>query len=105
RLCAVTLISAMDYVRDDAGAKAKPLAERMSRTELIIAAVFGLVPLLLVGPHPAVMALVAGCVLTLIWARYLKRRIGGYTGDCLGAAQQIVELGCYLVWTLSWTSI
>jgi len=100
RLCAVSLISTMDYVRDDAGAKAKPLAQRMSIGELVIAGVFGLVPLALVGPRPALAALLAGCVLTLTWARYLKRRIGGYTGDCLGAAQQIVELGCYLAWTL-----
>jgi adenosylcobinamide-GDP ribazoletransferase len=100
RLCAVSLISAMDYVRDDVGAKAKPLAERMSRGELLIAAVFGFLPLLLVGPRPAIAALVAGFVLTIAWARYLKRRIGGYTGDCLGAAQQIAEIGCYLVWIL-----
>jgi adenosylcobinamide-GDP ribazoletransferase len=25
-------------------------------------------------------------------ARYFKRRIGGYTGDCLGATQQTAEL-------------
>ncbi len=25
-------------------------------------------------------------------AGYFKRRIGGYTGDCLGAVQQLAEL-------------
>jgi len=28
---------------------------------------------------------------------YFKRRIGGYTGDCLGAAQQVAEVLIYLV--------
>jgi adenosylcobinamide-GDP ribazoletransferase len=29
-------------------------------------------------------------------ARYFKQHIGGYTGDCLGATQQITEVGFYL---------
>jgi cobalamin synthase len=31
------------------------------------------------------------------WARTFVRRIGGYTGDCLGMAQQLAELSIYLV--------
>ena len=35
-------------------------------------------------------------------ARYFQKRIGGYTGDCLGATQQINEiltlLFCLLLW-------
>ena len=32
------------------------------------------------------------------WAagRYFQKKIGGITGDCLGAANQLIELGCYL---------
>mgnify|MGYP002683341176 CR=1 FL=1 len=29
-------------------------------------------------------------------ARYFVRRIGGYTGDCLGATQQVSEIAFYL---------
>ena len=32
-----------------------------------------------------------------------RERIGGYTGDCLGFAQQIFELAIYLV-GLAWIS-
>ena len=35
--------------------------------------------------------------------RYFVQRIGGYTGDCLGFAQQIFELGIYLT-GLAWIS-
>jgi adenosylcobinamide-GDP ribazoletransferase len=32
-----------------------------------------------------------------IWlARGFVRRIGGYTGDCLGAVQQVTEVAIYL---------
>jgi adenosylcobinamide-GDP ribazoletransferase len=30
-------------------------------------------------------------------------RIGGFTGDCLGAAQQLSELGIYIVF-IAWQS-
>ena len=42
-------------------------------------------------------------VLRFAMGRYFVRRIGGYTGDCLGFAQQIFELSIYLV-GLAWTS-
>ena len=42
------------------------------------------------------VALAATAVVTLFAARYFLRRIGGYTGDCLGATQQVAELAFYL---------
>ena len=33
----------------------------------------------------------------LAWmARLFRRRLQGFTGDCLGATQQVCELACYL---------
>ena len=45
----------------------------------------------------AVMAIAIGIVFRIIFKRWLMARIGGFTGDCLGAAQQLVELLFYLV--------
>jgi adenosylcobinamide-GDP ribazoletransferase len=53
------------------------------------------------------MALVMLAVLRVAMGRYFVRRIGGYTGDCLGFAQQIFELAIYLAaiaWTSAWIS-
>lgn len=36
-------------------------------------------------------------LMTLMLGRYFQRRIGGYTGDCLGAVQQVCEVLFYLV--------
>jgi len=40
---------------------------------------------------------------TLLAARYFVRRIGGYTGDALGATQQLSELAFYLGLLCSFT--
>lgn len=44
--------------------------------------------------------LLSGCVvLTLFTRAYFMRRIGGVTGDCLGATEQLVETWCLMVYT------
>jgi adenosylcobinamide-GDP ribazoletransferase len=51
---------------------------------------------------PQAPAVLAGLVLWLVGtaacARWLRRRLGGYTGDALGATQQITELLMLLGW-------
>ena len=52
---------------------------------------------LLPGLLPALgAASLAGLGLTWWMQSMLKRRLGGYTGDNLGATQQLVELGLLL---------
>lgn len=48
----------------------------------------------------AVAAVLLG--LRLVLGRWFMRRLGGYTGDCLGMAQQLFELTMYLVMA-AWT--
>jgi len=93
RFCAVLVISTQRYVR--ASGKAKPLATRLSKGGLAVAAVGGLAPLALLLPY-LLWALVPVALVWLWFSRMLKRRLGGYTGDCLGAMQQLCELAFYL---------
>ncbi|HEX8964507.1 MAG TPA: adenosylcobinamide-GDP ribazoletransferase [Rhodocyclaceae bacterium] len=96
RFAAVTLMAGLDYVRDDDSSKARPVAARLGGASLAVAGVFGLAPCLLL-PLPEVgYALAAAALAALAAAIFFARRIGGYTGDCLGAAQQVAELGFYL---------
>ena len=93
RFAAVLVIATQPYVKPQG--KAKPLATRLSKAELALAAVFGIVPLLLLAPKLLVTLLPV--VLVWCWFSYkLKKRLGGYTGDCLGAMQQLTELTFYL---------
>jgi adenosylcobinamide-GDP ribazoletransferase len=105
RLASTTLIYALDYARDDADARAKPLAHRLSRGELTLAALSGAAPLALLPPPEALAGLALVMLVTLVSARYFVRRIGGYTGDCLGAAQQLAELASYFGMLLAWNFI
>ena len=96
RFAATTLIYALDYVRDDATSKSKPLATRMGSGALAVAAVFGLAPCALLPLPELGYSLAAVALTTLLAARWFVRRIGGYTGDCLGATQQATEIAFYL---------
>ncbi len=96
RFCAVTLIFVLDYVREDDGARAKPLATRMGGGSLAVAGLFGLAPLALLPWPAAAAALLLAAATTALAARHFVKRIGGYTGDCLGAVQQGAEVSIYL---------
>jgi len=44
------------------------------------------------------LAALAGLIAAGAWcARWYRRRLGGFTGDTLGSAQQLGELAAYLV--------
>jgi adenosylcobinamide-GDP ribazoletransferase len=94
RCASTALIYFLDYAR--AEGKAKPLATRMGTGEFAFAALCGLAPCLLLPPAQAAAALTLAALVTLLAARHFVKRIGGYTGDCLGATQQLAEIAFYL---------
>jgi len=95
RLAAISLVYTHEYVRSDETSKAEPLANKIGGGSMIIATLFGLLPLLLLSPQ--LWFTLAGVVIvTLGMTRWFVQRIGGYTGDCLGAVQQMTELIFYL---------
>lgn len=96
RFASTTLIHSLDYARSDDSSKAKPLATRMGRGELAFAALCGLAPCLLLPWPQVAIALALVTLVTWLSARHFVKRIGGYTGDCLGATQQLTEIAFYL---------
>ncbi|USD39964.1 adenosylcobinamide-GDP ribazoletransferase [Vibrio sp. SCSIO 43135] len=97
RAVAASLIFDMPYVSDLDTSKSKPLANRQSKGELIFLIVTGCLSLIWL---PAFAGLILLAILTVFrfgFKRWLMARIGGFTGDCLGAAQQLSELLIYLV--------
>ena len=93
RLCATAVLSALDYVRDEG--KSKPLSTHISSGSLAFAALTALLPLFLLPLRQVAVGVVFASLATLWLARMFKRRIGGYTGDCLGATQQLSEVAFY----------
>ena len=117
RFFAVCFIFTMDYVRDSG--KSKPLASLMSPGRFALALLLSFIPAALLIHSPlltsflalfmdpaqsdlyflpvALLFFVVPGLFFLFFAlrRFLRRKIGGYTGDCLGAAQQIAEVSIY----------
>jgi len=96
RFASTTLLYAMDYVREDLQSKAKPLATRLSSGALVVAGVFALAGLLGLPWQTAAQGVALAALATLWLARLFRRWLSGYTGDCLGATQQVAELAFYL---------
>ncbi len=73
-------------------------AGRPSRPVAVIAAVIGgAIALAALGPGRGAMALLLAGVAITLMAMLARRQIGGYTGDVLGAFQQIGEIVMLLV--------
>jgi len=96
RFCAVTLMASMDYVRDDSQSKARPVVARLSFGALLFALVFAAAPLIWLPPGQALAGVLLALLATFWVATKCRRWLGGYTGDCLGAVQQVAELGFLL---------
>ncbi|ABL98970.1 adenosylcobinamide-GDP ribazoletransferase [Shewanella amazonensis] len=104
RAFAASIIFNHTYVREDAESKAKPLAQSMHWDEVLFLVLSaGVICLLLTGVGATLVILVTLFVARSLLARWQSRHIGGYTGDTLGACQQILELVVYLVLLLLWS--
>lgn len=102
RFCSTLLLATMDYVREDLLAKSKPLATALSGGEILLALVFALAGLALLPWMNAVAGCLLAALATFGLAVKFKRWLGGYTGDCLGATQQVSEIAFYLGLAASW---
>lgn len=111
RLVPVVLMQLLPYAGDIDHAKAKPLALQVSGGTVTAAIGWtGLISALLWAgwgwsgwPTGTLVqalgqTLVAAVVGATLCQRWFARRLGGFTGDTLGASQQLCELMCLLAW-------
>lgn len=102
RFVPLLLIYRLPHVGDTAQSKSKskPLADQITPGRLLIAVLWCIGALALANiALPAIDLLVACAAagLALLWmARLFSRRLQGFTGDCLGATQQVCEVAFYL---------
>jgi adenosylcobinamide-GDP ribazoletransferase len=111
RLVPVWLIRGLPYGGDVAQSKAKPLALLVSNTTVVLATfnTFWMALMLwgclaMEGWPTGTFVMAAACALGamlaggLLCAHWFMRRLGGFTGDTLGASQQITEVMGLLAW-------
>jgi len=94
------VIGLLPHVGDTATSKSKPLADQISSNGLLIAFAWCFGALALATFALDAINLIVACsfsVLALLaLLRLFKRRLQGFTGDCLGTTQQVCEIAFYL---------
>jgi adenosylcobinamide-GDP ribazoletransferase len=101
------LIRLLPHVGDVSGSKSKPLADQITSLSLIVA--FLWLFLTIAGVLIAydaidlvvLMPMIAASIAFLYMWRLFAKRLQGFTGDCLGATQQVCEVAFYLGLALS----
>ncbi|WPO79249.1 adenosylcobinamide-GDP ribazoletransferase [Flavobacterium sp. KACC 22761] len=109
RLSAISIIFTHEYSRDDATSKSKPIAKQHTWKEIFGSFFFGLLPLLALSYFSfeikTILILIPVFLTRYFLARYFQKWIDGYTGDCLGATQQVCEVIFYLSLLFIWKFI
>lgn len=100
KFCASQLINLLPYARKE-GAKNNISYRKMTAPTFILNLLFGGLPLLPLSLyHPLLsLAAIAPVAAMLCLTVYMKRKIGGYTGDCCGATYLICQLSMILAIT------
>ena len=100
RTLPLLLVRWLPHVGDTAASKSKPLADHITLGRLLLAFLWCFSALVTVFTAFDASNLIAACsfsMLALLWmGRLFSRRIQGFTGDCLGATQQVCEIAFYL---------
>lgn len=102
RFSAVYITFTEEYVREDELSKAKPIAKKLNVPNFLMATFWVVPAFLLLQNYLYILVLLPVFIMTIYLKKYFKKWIGGYTGDCLGATQQINEivilLFCLAIW-------
>jgi adenosylcobinamide-GDP ribazoletransferase len=101
RLMAVLVMQTSVYAGDPLVSKSAGVAGRLSARAVFFTLLTGVAPLGLLPWH-FWLALLPVVLTAYVLRGYFLRRIGGYTGDCLGAVQQVTEIVTYLGFVLVW---
>ncbi|MDR3717078.1 MAG: adenosylcobinamide-GDP ribazoletransferase [Puia sp.] len=100
RLMPVVIMRFFEYASDPDTSKSKPVATRKPGLgELAFASATALLPFALL-PGYFLLSIPPVIIVAFRLAGYFKKWIGGFTGDCLGAIQQVSECVFYLTFIM-----
>ena len=108
------IVNLLPYARNEEDCKIKKVYDRMSARTFTVGLLFALVPMLgcvlflKETPYMALWICVTASVpnSVMVWlVQYMRRRIGGYTGDCCGATFLLCELSYFITLNTIWIFI
>ena len=97
RFAALCYIPIIPYARQENESKAKPVIASVQVNSIVLASIPGILPLLLLSVWKSIAVISTVLILWLFLKRIFVNRVGGITGDLLGASQQIFEIGIYII--------
>ena len=97
RFAALCYIPIIPYARQENESKAKPVIASVQLNSIVLASIPGILPLLLLSAWKSIVVISTVIVLWLFMKRIFVNKVGGITGDLLGASQQIFEIGIYII--------
>ena len=96
----LVMIRLLPHVGDTATSKSKPLADQISAGGLLVAFSWCFGALALASLALDAINLIVACIFSVLallgLLRFFRRRLQGFTGDCLGTTQQVCEIAFYL---------
>ena len=100
RQCASYAIDFFNYVQNIEQSKVKPITDHklsaFDQCISLVTCVAVIIIVILINAHLIIAVL--GCVIiAYLFLKYSEKRIGGYTGDILGATQQLTEVSFYVI--------
>lgn len=106
RFISGTMIYTHQYVTDIDASKSKPLANKpLDGVALLVGFISVLLSFVLIPDWRLIIAFALAYLGKIYMGWYFKKHIGGYTGDCLGAVQQVCEVLFYLGTMIVWKFI
>lgn len=105
RFLASSILFLYPYARTEETSKGKPVASSFTFTHLLINGIIGCLPLFFFSNYWVFLTLIPSTIAMLLLGRFFNKWIGGQTGDCAGATQQITEVVFYLSILILWKFI
>lgn len=109
RFMATTFLVTHDYSGSAKQSKSKDMIQKTPYSFLILPGVLTFIPLGILafyqGSFSIFLLILPALCIKMLLGRYFKKWIGGYTGDCLGATQQVTEVVIYLTSIVLWPYI
>lgn len=96
KFCTSVMINTLPYAREEEEAKTKVVYRRNRLWVFGVVALFVFASFVFVGDWCYLWALLPSVFFSVFLRGYMKRKIGGYTGDCCGACFLMTEVVCYL---------
>jgi adenosylcobinamide-GDP ribazoletransferase len=96
RFTLITVMMQHSYVRDNETSKSKTVIGKIDFNDLFIGSIPVIALFIFIGSISLLLVIIPVGIANWLLTGYFKRKIDGYTGDCLGAMQQTTEIVFYL---------